>query len=268
MFVNKQHHEVLLLALPSSTSLPGSIYRFTNSGSFLPRMSTVIMELSYLEVSTAFYQAQETWGGLPLVTGIDIGYKSYYKQDQCLAIRIHVAYAKDMLHLKATQPLPSDFNGIPVTVVQGNYQQSLSDDTATETEQIYRRYPVQSSGLGMALRDSLGLPSANGHAIAAKSRLNNAHASDIISLGNKQAANALYRLIETVESRLQVAPKTRAELLFAGPGNDPHKKTFDVLVQDNQDGEETTTVVDGFGLYAVGRGLTRRFIEGFRLLPV
>ncbi len=232
------------------------------------------MELSKLEINSAFYQAMNTWGSLPVVTGIDIGYRSFYTQNQCLALRIHIAYIRDMLSLRAMQPVPRSLEGIPTCIVQGNYQALATEESIPPSSPQTIQYPVNSAGLGAALYSGVNVPCSGSRTIAANSHINNVHASDILSLGNTRDSQHIYRLIEAIESEFKRKPNACTEQIFhtllsSNPARSNNTSSIDIVAPTSH---PTTTsnqnIVDGFGLYAVGTGSQRRFVEGFRVLPL
>ena len=95
------------------------------------------------KVQKAFEKALKTYGHRPDVTGVDIGYKyNDGERTDEITVRIHVREKIPLSLLQAAEVLPTEIDGVPIDVIQGNYAPSANGTLATAVRRA-RRDPIQ-----------------------------------------------------------------------------------------------------------------------------
>jgi endonuclease G len=105
------------------------------------------------KVQKAFEKALKTYGHRPDVTGVDIGYKySGGERTDEITVRIHVREKIPLSLLQAAEVLPSEIDGVPIDVIQGNYTPS-SNGILMLAARRHRRGTIQP---GISISHHLG----------------------------------------------------------------------------------------------------------------
>ena len=164
--------------------------------------------------TSAFQQLCETWGSLPEVTGVDIGYRPVAGLKHSLCFRIHLAKPADRLWLEKQQPLAREIQGLPVSVVIGRYQEQMPP---VKSPTLVNKCSIENNGLGYALSGYLSHQhplTGRCHRLLASYESN----ADILAPSGDNTEQPLLTLISELEQKLTLNPKAPASVVCYQPG--------------------------------------------------
>lgn len=229
------------------------------------------------------------------VTGADVGYIwREGKKTKELGIRIHVKHKTPVSELESTQVFPSEFEGMPLDVIAGDYKPGLTSLEADERKTLpiliggVSCGPVQQGAgtLGAIVIDEVsGQPSilSNWHVLAGPHGMPGAPITQAATLDNGDAQRdvvaQLGRSILDRDGDAALAPLNGSRPWLPVINGDYDQVTS---IRDSKLGETLTkagrttgttqAVVDGEGMYRItyevspGR-FEQRTIKGFKLVP-